>query len=349
MAHRKMSTTRFASAGGSRSRFTASLKAGKSLNVLFTCIGRRVSLLNSFRQAAKTLGIKACFMGTDVTELAPALQLCDKRFLVRPISSTGYTKDLLRIVKTCKVRLLIPTIDTDLLVLAENKPKFAKIGCHVLVSDPKVVKICQDKRKTAKFLKKNSFGAPWTIAARTALAKNRLDWPLIAKPSDGAAGKEVTIVKNRQELMFFSKRIPNCIVQEFIKGTEYTCDVFIDFDMNVRCVVPRKRLEVRAGEVSKAQVVKNHQIMNTAAMVAKKLEAGPGVITSQAFLTAQREMVFTDINPRFGGGVPLAIKAGADFPKWILQQLIGRKPTIEFDGFKDRLTMLRYDHEVWLE
>jgi carbamoyl-phosphate synthase large subunit len=46
--------------------------------------------------------------------------------------------------------------------------------------------------------------------------------------------------------------------------------------------------------------------------------------------------------------VPLSIKAGANFPKWILQQLTGRKPRIPFDGFKDGLTMLRYDAEIWL-
>jgi len=305
--------------------------------------------LNSFRKAAKALRIKACFMGTDVTELAPALQLCDKRFLVRPVGSSNYIKDLLQIVKTHQVGLLVPTIDTDLLVLAENKTKFAKIGCHVLVSEPEVVQICQDKKKTCRFLAENGFKVPWTISARTALAKTRLDWPLIVKPADAAAGKEVTIVKNREELKFFSKRIQNCIVQELVRGAEYTCDVFIDFSMNVRCVAPRKRLEIRAGEVSKAEVIKNYQIMNTAAQVAKKLGAGPGVITSQGFLNAQQKLVFTDINPRFGGGVPLAIRAGADFPKWILQQLIGGEPVIKFDGFKDHLTMLRYDNEVWLE
>jgi len=316
---------------------------------LFTCIGRRVSLLNCFRQAAKRLGLEAVFMGTDLTELAPALQMCDRRFLVRPIASADYIKDLLKIVRTHKVRLLVPTIDTDLLVLSENRSRFAQLGCHVLVSEPKVVRICQDKKQTSKFLSHHGFKTPWTVSGRTALAKKKLTWPLIAKPADSAGGKGVTVVRNREELKFFSKRIPNCIVQEFVKGPEYTCDVFIDFSMNVRCVVPRKRLEVRAGEVSKAEVVKDYRVMNTAAHVAEKLGAGPGVITTQGFLNTRRQLVFTDINPRFGGGVPLAIKAGADFPEWILRQLTGEEPDIKFDGFKNHLTMLRYDNEVWLE
>jgi carbamoyl-phosphate synthase large subunit len=69
----------------------------------------------------------------------------------------------------------------------------------------------------------------------------------------------------------------------------------------------------------------------------------------QLFLTNDNKVKFIEINPRFGGGVPLAIKAGANFPKWILQELMGKKPKIRFDGFKDRLIMLRYDGEVWMQ
>jgi len=323
-------------------------KSSGDICVLFTCIGRRVSLLKSFRRAAKQLKLRASFLGTDITELSPALQLCDKRFLVRPISHPRYISDLLRVVKAENVDLIVPTIDTDLLLLAENKAGFEKLGCRVLVSSPKVIQICQDKRMTYRFLLKNGFDGPATMAVQTALAKKGLSWPVIAKPWDGAAAKGVIIVNDRRELRILSKHIPNCIVQELVRGTEYTCDVFVDFDMEVRCVVPRKRIEVRAGEVSKGQVVRDDRLMSLAADVISALNAGPGVITLQCFLEADGAIKVTEINPRFGGGAPLAIKAGANFPKWILQELVARKPRIRFDGFKDGLTMLRYDAEVWL-
>jgi carbamoyl-phosphate synthase large subunit len=89
--------------------------------------------------------------------------------------------------------------------------------------------------------------------------------------------------------------------------------------------------------------------MKQAANLAEKLGAGPGVITLQLFLTSDSKIKFVEINPRFGGGAPLSIKAGANFPKWILQALSGKKPNIRFDGFKDNLIMLRYDSEVWLK
>ncbi len=280
--------------------------------------------------------------------MSSALQLCDKGFLVKPITHAGYIGQLLSIVKRHKVKLLVPTVDLDLKLLAQNEPKFAAMGCRVLVSKPDVVDVCQDKRKTYRFLCKNGFDTPATMSVRLALARKKVNWPCFLKPWDGYASRGNAIVRNRRELLFHAKKIPNVICQEYVEGVEYTCDAYVDLSMKVRCVVPRKRIEIRAGEVSKGQVVKNAHIMKEAARLVETLGAGPGVITLQLFLTPDDKVKFIEINPRFGGGVPLSIKVGADFPKWILQELLGKRPRIRFDGFKDDLIMLRYDGEVWL-
>jgi carbamoyl-phosphate synthase large subunit len=323
-------------------------KTKERINVLFTCIGRRVSLLNSFAKAAKQLKIDIHLLGTDTITLSPALQLCHERFLVKPTKHPDYIKELLSIVKANKVNLLIPTVDLDLDLLARNKSKFEALGCQALVSAPRVVDICQDKRKTYRFLLENGFGGPVTMSVQTALSNNELTWPCFLKPWDGYASRRTAVVCNRRDLLFFAKKVPNAICQEFIRGTEYTCDAYVDFNMKVRCVVPRKRIETRAGEVSKAQVVKNLYIMNEVTRLVNALGAGPGVITIQLFLTDNNKIKFIEINPRFGGGVPLSIKAGANFPKWVLQEMLGRKTNISFDDFKDNLIMLRYDSEIWI-
>jgi len=321
----------------------------EKVNVLFTCIGRRVSLLRGFKRAAKQLGINASFYGTDKTELSAALRLCDSSFVVRPVRDNGYISQLLSIVKAHKVKLLIPTVDLDLRVLSRNVSKFAKQGCRVLVSVPDVVDICQDKRKTYQYLLENDFDTPVTMSVRSALCQRRIQWPCFVKPWDGYASRGNAVVKDRDQLRFYGKKVPNAICQEYIDGTEFTCDVYVDFDMNVRCVVPRKRIEVRAGEVSKGQIIKHPVIMKEAARLVQALGAGPGVITLQLFLTKGKQIKFIEINPRFGGGVPLSIKAGANFPRWILQEMLGRRPRIRFDGFKGNLVMLRYDAEVWCD
>ena len=319
------------------------------INIMFTCIGRRVSLLNSFKKAAKECRLKPHIIGTDASQFSSALQLCDKKFITKPVKSAAYLRQVLDIVKKNKVGLLVPTVDLDLKLLARNKERFEKLGCTVLISAPKVIEICQDKRKTSRFLSKNNFHTPQTMSLQAALRTKKLHFPLFLKPWDGYASRGNAIVNNRSELATIGRRIPNCIVQEFIAGTEYTCDVFVDFEMKVRCVVPRKRIEVRSGEVSKGQILKNSKIMNQTSRLVKKLGAGPGVITIQLIVDKNKKINFIEMNPRFGGGAPLSIKAGADFPKWIIRQLVGGKSTIKFDGFKDKLIMLRYDSEVWLQ
>ncbi|MCF7955119.1 MAG: ATP-grasp domain-containing protein [Phycisphaerae bacterium] len=320
---------------------------GDNLNIMFTCIGRRVSLLNSFRKSAGQLKLNSRFIGTDRDNLSPALQLCDKGYIVKPVTHKDYLTELLEIVRNENIKLIVPTVDLDLKLLAVNKAEFEKLGCFVLISTPEVIDICQDKRETFRFLSGAGFGTPHTWKITSALRKKDLRYPCFLKPWDGYASRGSAIVRNRMELSFYAKTVPNCIVQEYANGIEYTCDVFVDFEGIVRCVVPRKRLEVRSGEVSKAQIVKDPKIMETAANAVQALSAGPGVITIQLIINNKGKISLIEINPRFGGGVPLSIKSGADFPKWILQLLIGKKPRITMDGFKDKLKMLRYDSEVW--
>ena len=325
------------------------IKPIKTAHIMFTCIGRRVSLLKSFRNAGKSLKLAPVIIGTDTTILSPALQLCDKKYIVKPVTHRDYLNQLLDIVKKEKVNLVVPTVDLDLKVLANNRKKFEKLGCNVLISTPEIIEVCQDKRKTFKFLTNNGFDTPKTMLPQEALRKKNLRFPCFLKPWDGSASRGNSIVNNKEELRVIGRKIPNCIVQQHIQGTEYTCDVFVDFDMKVRCVVPRRRIEIRSGEVSKGQIVKDSDIMDQAAQVVETLGAGPGVITIQLIKNSDEDVDFIEINPRFGGGVPLSIQAGANFPKWILQMLAGKRPQIKFDGFLDGLTMLRYDDEVWYQ
>ncbi|HSW00822.1 MAG TPA: ATP-grasp domain-containing protein [Sedimentisphaerales bacterium] len=339
--------------GKSRVREAPAVRAAvrRERVVLFTCIGRRVSLLRSFQKAARELRLRTSFCGADIDKHSPAFQLCDEALLVSRTTEPEYLHQLLVIVRRFGVNLLVPTVDLDLRLLAENKARFAELSCRVLVSDPEVIDTCQDKRRTFEFLTRNGFDSPKTMSVRAALAADRrgeLAWPCFVKRWDGYAGLDNAVARDRSELRFFARRIPNPMCQEFIEGQEYTCDVYVDFDMRVRCVVPRLRIEVRSGEVSKGRVVKDPRIMAQAGRVIELLGAGPGVITVQLFVTEDGRLRFNEINPRFGGGAPLSIQAGANFPKWILQELADRRPRIDPQGFDDGLTMLRYDDEVWV-
>lgn len=316
------------------------------VNILFTCVGRRAALVEDFRSAAVKLSLPGIVMGTDVNPLSPALYVCDRHVINKPISHRRYVPELLALAGRKKISLLIPTIDTELKALAANRDSFLAVGTRVLISSPDVISLCQDKRKTYSFLTDNGFGTPETWIAEKVCA-SKLSFPVFLKPWDGSASKGNVVARDADELRYWCGRIPNCLVQEHIRGQEYTCDVYVDFNMHVRCVVPRKRIAVRAGEVCTGKTVKIPKLMHECKRLVETLGAGPGVITIQCFLTPRGKIKFIEVNPRLGGGVPLSIKAGADFPKWILQELTGRRPRIGFDRWKDGLYMLRYDQAVW--
>lgn len=315
--------------------------------ILFPCIGRRVVLLKLFQQACKRAGLRSVIIGTDMDETSPALQCCDKKYVVKPVANRNYGRQSLEIVRKHKVDLVIPTVDLDLAFWAKHRNALAKENCMVLISSPRVVEICQDKRLTHRFLTTHGFDSPETITAQQVLRLKRKTFPYFLKPWDGHASRGNVVVHNREELQFYSRRIPNCLAQSFIAGQEYTADVLVDFDMQVRCVVPRMRLETRAGEVSKARTVKHRGIMGKCRSLVEQLKAGPGIITIQSFLSGDNDITIIEINPRFGGGIPLSVKAGAHFPYWIVKLWAGQSVRIHPDRWQDQLTMLRYDEAIW--
>ena len=106
-----------------------------SINVLFTCIGRRVSLLNSFKKSAKQLGINTKLFGTDITELSPALQLCDKKLIIKPISHSAYIKQLLDITKKHKKIYFESINPMELLNLNESYKYIIELLKYLLFRD----------------------------------------------------------------------------------------------------------------------------------------------------------------------------------------------------------------------
>jgi len=88
------------------------------------------------------------------------------------------------------------------------------------------------------------------------------------------------------------------LAEEFVDGDEHTLDVYTDLEGMPRCVVPRKRLEVRSGEVSKGITVKNTAIMEIGRSVAEALGACRGLITVQCIVTSKGRIRVIEINPR---------------------------------------------------
>ena len=316
----------------------------EEVNILMTCIGRRVSLLNSFRRAMAELGVAGRIYGSDWSGMAPAFYEADEGFIVPGVNAPHYIDALLDICRRKKVGLVIPLVDPELLALAQARDRFAAEGSRVVISSPRVIEICRDKEKTCQFLEAAGIGSPKALSLKEAV---KGPFPIIAKARAGSSTKNVRQVQSADGLRRLGQTKMDYVFQEYIKGREFTVDVYAGLDGVPRVAVPRERLQVRAGEVIRGRTVRDERIIREAMRLVEALAECVGVITAQCRLTAKGDVKFFDVNPRFGGGVPLAIRAGADFPRWIIEEHLGRKPDIVPDAWEDGLVMMRYDGEVF--
>lgn len=328
------------------SKAANNIEVAELFNILFANVGRRVALIQAFRETMTKLKLQGRILGVDANPLSPAYYVTDQSFPICHIQDDNYISLLLEICQREQVRILISLIDTDLLKLAESRERFQEKGIFVLISAPEVIYLSRNKHLTRKFFQENGILTPRILSFKEALEENH--FPLFIKPIDGSASLLTFRIDNQESLRFFNSYVPSPILQEFIPGDEYTLDVFINLAGQVQAVVPRKRLEVRAGEVSKSQIVLNQKILMAGYKVAEALakHGGLGVINVQCIYTPEGEVKFIEINPRFGGGSPLSIYAGYPFPQWILEMVLGRELSPLPADLGNGLTMLRYDDSI---
>ncbi len=125
------------------------------------------------------------------------------------------------IVKNNKIDIVITLFDIDLLVLARNKKLFADNGISVIVSEPEVIEICNDKWKTYKFLCENGFHTPKTFLSlqqtMLALDKGELNFPIIVKPRFGCGSIALSVAENEMALLYYYRHIIRKINDSYLK------------------------------------------------------------------------------------------------------------------------------------
>ncbi|MGB0715844.1 MAG: ATP-grasp domain-containing protein [Phycisphaerae bacterium] len=321
---------------------------GRQQRILFSCAGRRVALVECFRRASQQLQQDVTLIGADLSMSAPAMHCLDRVFTVPRVDDPDYVDALLTIVKRQKINMLVPLLDHELPPIAAARDQFEALGCHALIASADMIDTCRDKLATFEFLTANGLDCPRTQTWEDVAEKKRHRFPYFLKPRFGSAAVGNHVIRNREELDFHGQRVKEALVQEMLVGPEYTTDVYCGLDGEPRCAVPRKRLEVRGGEVSKGITVDQPEVIELAKETVRALGGAPGVVTVQCMHHQEQRLCVLEINPRFGGGVPLAIQAGADFPRWLMEECMGRKPRIGKRGFKPDVAMLRYDDAVFV-
>ncbi len=310
-------------------------------NILITSAGRRVSLVKSFQETLKKYNINGKVYTTDMNPtLSSACQISDGYIKVPRVTDKNYLAILKQICIEKNISIVVPTIDTELSILAEVKLDFQDIGTFIAISKKDICDIFYLKDSTERFFIDHKFDTPKMVDI------NQCIYPIFAKLNNSSCSIGATIVNSKEEANELALN-SNYIFQEFINADEYTVDVFIDKNSQIISIVPRLRMEVRAGEVSKAKTVKDRDIVDAIKRLVVKLDGAYGCITIQLFKTESR-IIFIEINPRFGGGYPLSYLSGANFADYLIQDYLNI--ALEYnENWKDGNIMLRYDAEIIID
>jgi len=321
------------------------------MKLLLTAIGKRIQLIEHLKTKFHVVGVDASLTN-------PAKDFVVTFRTVPSCSAENYVETLLSICQEEKVDLLIPLYEKEFTTLCDAREDFEKIGTKLILCDKEVIEACNDKIATAAFFEKFQIPAPKTYTHEEIEnflkqeSETAVPYPFIMKPRDGMGSAHVYQIHNKRELEFFYGYVENPMVQELATGEEYTIDALYDLDGEPVYIVPRLRLEVRSGEVSKSRITNNQKVVDATKQLVeqlKKLGKVVGPMTLQCFFDEQKEdcIKFIEVNPRFGGGVPLSIQAGADYAGALQAMCKGEK--LKYTPITKELTMLRYDQAVFEE
>lgn len=315
-------------------------------NILITSAGQRVALVRGFQETLRRFFPEAKVYTTDMNpRLAPAAYVSDGYFEVMPVTATGYIPQILQLCKENNIGMVIPTIDTELLVLSENRRLFEQNHIEVSISSPDFIRICRDKRNTADFFVDRGIRTPKIVD------KGHLTFPIFAKPYDGSLSANIHYIKNADDLTEEILEDPKMIFMEFIdkkEYKEYTVDLYYGRDHKVKCIVPRERIKVRAGETNKG-ITEKEPLTGYLYDKLGIIEGCVGCICLQVFLKPGTcDVIGFEINPRFGGGYPLTYAAGGNYAELLIREYFLGEDVNYFDDWKDHLLMLRYDDAIYV-
>lgn len=311
------------------------------MNILLTSVGRRSYMVKYFKNAISNNGILHAANSVKTY----AMTIADKSVVTPLIYSENYIEFILNYCLENHIVAALSLFDIDLPILAQNKQKFTENGIKLLVSNYDFVNICNDKWLTYKFLEDNGFNTPKTFltvnSALTAISEELISFPLIIKPRWGMGSigifeaytqDELIILYNKtinsiqnSYLKYESKRTPNnfIIIQEKMFGEEYGLDIFNDLNGNFLTSIPKKKIEMRAGETDSAVIIKSSDLSQTGKRLSE-VSKHIGNMDVDCFFENGKFYII-EMNCRFGGQYPFCHLAGADFPKAIIEMLQGKK------------------------
>ena len=298
-----------------------------------------VAVIRALRRAGHRV------MACDADPYAVGFRLADEFALVPRADDRAFAESVTKAVSRSGVVALISTVAEELAPLHAAATSLAEASAATWLPDPWSVEHCVDKWLFHQLMTERGIPVPATSARRSAQG---VPGPWIVKPRFGRGSRDVYHVTSGTDLTHALSHAPEPLIQTKITGREFTVDTLSGKDGRMCGAVPRWRLETKAGISTKGITFNDPELV---AMVAELLGVlrmqGPACV--QGFRTDDGQLVFIEVNPRFSGGLPLSLAAGADLVGQYLNGILGGVVQSERLHYRAGVTMLRYFDEVFEE
>ena len=285
-------------------------------------------------------------IAADIDPLATALYLADIAARLPRLDDPSYDELLVDLVGRSKVRIVIPTIDTELPKLAQLSEALRSFGVVAIVSTDRFIASTIDKWLTVQ-----TFRAEQVPCAESWLPEQvdgaSLPDRVVVKPRFGAASQGILRVTN-DRIAHAIAVTEQPILQEELTGREVTVDALFDMSGRLIHYVPRVRLKAIGGESVEGVTISRSELgtwIDTALLACGRLGAR-GPITLQCFIESNGPKL-TEVNARFSGGFPLTYRAGGQYPQWLLEEQSGSTMRPRIGEYEVGLTMTRHYVEIF--
>ena len=258
----------------------------------------------------------------DVDPMAAGLYLvpAERRFLLPRGDAPDFASQLVALCSRERIDAVIPTVDTELVPVADRRGCFEAAGTRCLVAHPEPLRTCLDK---AQLMHVAGEAAPRTALLNEDLDVSSWSYPVLVKPRSGSGGRGVRIVETPSNLAA-EPRTGRDIVQTYLPGTEYSIDVYAREDGHVVAAVPRERLKVDSGIAVAARTVHAEDVQHLARRLVESLGL-TGVCNVQVRRDVKGAPKLLEINARFPGTMAITIASGVDMPRLWLREALGGK------------------------
>jgi carbamoyl-phosphate synthase large subunit len=306
----------------------------KNFSILMLGGGKRVSLAEHFIASGKDLNLQVSVYSYDLVAEQP-ISLVGEVFTGKSWDDPCLIDDLMELVKAEDFNLIIANVDPATKILAQLQQVFPD---KIISSDYRTTNICFSK------VLFNEFGALHGLPVIPLSTYGK--FPYFVKPIFGSASKDARVINSLAEESQVIDR-DDFIIQEFIDGVEFTVDAYVRGDGDVFGISPRVRITTSGGESVESEIVDDSEILDLARLTLGSMNLKGPVTVQFIRRKIDGRLFLLEVNPRFGGGVPLSLAAGCKFTTAMIGEFAGIE--VEKPRNIKHLLMKRYFKEAYFE